>query len=177
MTSSNMSSTTNILITGSNRGEKNLLLWSSFLLNMIPIRNWKRHSFYIPRQTHHTLIAGVRDPTSHSCSPPRQKQQSHSREDRQSIRDRCINRRLDTQVRPPDHKARHRNCQCRNRQLLRPRTRHSHQRNVLALPDQCHWATSPLPSYRRIIRCFPFAKILQYLLGNGQYQLPREYPS
>jgi norsolorinic acid ketoreductase len=33
---------------------------------MIPIRNWKRHSFHIPRQTHHTLIAGVRDPTNAS---------------------------------------------------------------------------------------------------------------
>jgi norsolorinic acid ketoreductase len=61
-----MLSTTNILITGSNRGEKNLLLWLSFLLNTIPIRNWKRRSFHIPRQTHHTLIAGVRDPTSPS---------------------------------------------------------------------------------------------------------------
>jgi norsolorinic acid ketoreductase len=175
-----MSSTTNILITGSNRGEKNLLLWSSFLLNMILNRNWKGPSFHIPRQTHHTLIAGVRDPTNAFSKAlltlPHGKNSKVILVKIDSLSE------TDALTAVSTPKSEHQvtkldiviaNAGIANyfgRARVTPiKEMISHyQVNVIG-PLLLFQATAEL--------FFPFAKILHYLLGNGQYQLPRESPS
>jgi norsolorinic acid ketoreductase len=175
-----MSSTTNILITGSNRGEKNLLLWSSFLLNMILNRNLKRHSFHIPRQTRHTrhtLIAGVRDPTNAFSKAlltlPHGKNSKVILVKIDSLSETDALTAVSTPK--SEHQVTKLDIVIANAGIANYFGRARVTPIKEMIPHYQINVIRPLLLFQATAELFfPFAKILHYLLGSGQYQLLKE---